>query len=83
MLRKYICAALIIVLLIPSQIRAQSANQNKQDIPIADFEGDNFDNWKVIGTAFGSPLKVQEGRREYLGIQGKKIASSLLELTHN
>ena len=60
---------------------AAAAIATEGDILIADFEGDNYAQWKVTGEAFGpGPAKgTLQGQMEVSGFQGKGLVSSFFE----
>ncbi|MEM9283330.1 MAG: sulfatase-like hydrolase/transferase [Verrucomicrobiota bacterium] len=55
---------------------AKAVTLKKRDILIADFEGDNYGDWKVTGTAFGKGPTLTQDR--IAGHQGKKLVDTFL-----
>ncbi|MBC8217138.1 MAG: GH32 C-terminal domain-containing protein [Planctomycetes bacterium] len=53
----------------------------QDDILIADFEGDDYGNWKVTGEAFGpGPARgTLPGQMDVAGFEGKRLVSSFYE----
>ncbi|MHC4692632.1 MAG: hypothetical protein ACYS67_07810, partial [Planctomycetota bacterium] len=70
-MKKHVLTATIILLCATSAYAAE-------DILIADFEGDSYDDWKVTGQAFGpGPAKgTLPGQMKVSGFKGKGLVNS-------
>lgn len=57
-----------------------AADEMTTDIPIADFEGEDYNDWEVTGEAFGvAPAQgTLEKQREVEGFNGKGLVNSFL-----
>ena len=66
----------LVVLLASSNLFAQESA--RQDIVIADFEGDSYGDWKAAGDAFGEqPVAgTLEGQMDVSGFEGKSLVNS-------
>lgn len=66
----------LVVLLASSNLFAQESA--RQDIVIADFEGDSYGDWKATGDAFGEQpaAGTLEGQMEVSGFEGKSLVNS-------